>query len=280
MMTKYLAIVGATVREGFARKTILGFFAVSTLLIVLMLLVCMFNGSTLQSLATDHVKNGRRGPDPSIAGLTLLEFVWMIISYVLIFIVVLVGLFVTSSFVTSIMEKGTIDLLLSKPVPRWWYLTGRYLGGVGIIFVEVLYLVLGLWLAAGLTLGIWSSAFPTAALFITLIFAGVYAVATLVGVVSRSSWLAVILVIVTYIVMFLLLPIGRWLDTALNGEPGKFFTTSTKVLRYTLPGSGVGDQMVNALTHNTVDFGPLLLTTGLTLAYLAISTWVFSKKEF
>src|ERR1019366_9599097 len=144
---KFLAIIEATIREGIARKTILGMFIVSTIAIIIAVLLFQMDvvQHGLLSPATSHIKvqNGQatsQPPPAAMLGMTVLDGVWMVISSMLLFICVFLGVFVTAGFITSLMEKASIDLLLSKPVSRWTYIAGRYTGSVLIIFVEVAYL--------------------------------------------------------------------------------------------------------------------------------------------
>ncbi|MBC8145297.1 MAG: ABC transporter permease, partial [bacterium] len=60
------------------------------------------------------------------------------------------GIFATAGIVPSMMEKGTIDLLLSKPLARWKLLWGRAAGGaiaVGtnlLLFTTAVFVLYGL----------------------------------------------------------------------------------------------------------------------------------------
>ena len=150
---KFLAIIEATIREGIARKTILGMFIVSTAAIIIAILLFQMDvvQHGLLSPAASHIKlqNGHASAPPAaMMGVTFLDVVWMSISSMLLVICIFLGVFVAAGFITSLMEKGSIDLLLSKPVSRWTYITGRYVGAVVIILAEVAYLVFGLWIVA------------------------------------------------------------------------------------------------------------------------------------
>ena len=305
---KFLTIIGGTVREGIARKTILGMFIVSTVCIVLA--IPLFNMDIAQrGLLTPqsaHVHNGRTEfstqhssdssstvakyhaqtefsspPQPQLAGVTVLDGVWTAISMTLLAICIFIGTFVTASFVTSIMEKGSIDLLLSKPVPRWHYIAGRYVGAVLIIFAEVTYLIFGLWLVAGFSLGSWNGAFLLSAIFITIGFAGIYSLITLFGVLTRSSWFATIIGLALYILAGVIIPIGLFVDKLLNGEPsGGALTTISQGIKYLIPSNAIGKSLASVLLNQSADISPLFITAGLSIAYLALSCFAFSKKEF
>jgi ABC-type transport system involved in multi-copper enzyme maturation permease subunit len=279
---KYFAIIEDTIREGLARKTILGMFIVSTVCIVIAALI--FQMSVVQqgllSPAQGHVQTGR-GAGPNLLGVTVLDFVWMIVASSLMGLVVLIGSFVTTGFVTSIMEKGTIDLLLSKPVPRWLYIVGRYSGSVLIIFCEVAYLIFGLWIVAGISLGAWDAQFLLAIPLITLAFAGIYSVIAFFAVLTRSSWFALILALALYVLASFVLPLGAWLDRLLSGatEHGTL-SIIARVFHYTVPSQEMGRTLASSLLHQEVAWLPILLTVGLTAVYLGLASFAFSRKQF
>lgn len=279
---KYLAIIDDTIREGLARKTILGMFIVSTVCIVIAALIFQMNvvQQGLLSPAQGHVQTGR-SPGPNLMGVTVLDFVWMIIASSLMGLVVLVGSFVTTGFITSIMEKGSIDLLLSKPVPRWMYIVGRYSGSVLIILAEVAYLILGLWIVAGISLGAWDAQFLWAIPIITLAFAGIYSVITFFAVLTRSSWFALILALALYVFASFVLPVGAWLDRLLSGstEHGTLSVVA-RVFHYTVPSQEMGRTLAVTLLHQEFTWLPLALTVGLGAVYLALASFAFSRKQF
>ncbi|MDP4199015.1 MAG: ABC transporter permease subunit [Bacteroidota bacterium] len=278
---KYLAIIEDTIREGLAKKTILGMFIVSTVAIIVAAL--LFQMDVIQhgllAPAQGHVRTGNGAPT-NMLGVTVLDMVWTGVANLLLWVVVLVGAFVTTGFVTSIMEKGTIDLLLSKPVPRWLYIAGRYSGSVLIILAEVTFLILCLWLVAGISLGTWDADFLWSIPIITLAFAGIYAVITLFGILTRSSWFALILALALYLVTGIILPAGAWINRLLTGETDRGATyVIAKILNYAAP-SLLSGSLTSTLVHRPVEPTPILLTAGLSLAYLALASWAFSKKEF
>ncbi len=283
---KFLAIIEATIREGIARKTILGMFIVSTAAIIIAILLFQMDvvQHGLLSPAASHVqvRNGNASaPPPSMLGVTVLDGVWMVVSATLLFICVFLGVFVTAGFITSLMEKGSIDLLLSKPVSRWVYIAGRYVGAVVIILAEVAYLIFGLWLVAGFSLGSWNTGFLGSIITITLAFAGVYSIVTLLGVLTRSSWFAIILGLFLYIFAAFVIPLGQFIDKLINGEPSKsILTTVATGLHYIVPSQEMSKVIATEIVGRDMDFMPLLITTGLCVVYIGISCYAFSKKEF
>src|SRR5262249_35338228 len=98
---------------------------------------------------------------------------------------ILMGIVITAFFIPNMLRKGSIDLLLAKPVRRWTLLIYKYVGGLSFVFLNAAFVVCGLWLVLGLRTGIWASGFLIAILGITFFFAILYAVSTFFAVVTR-----------------------------------------------------------------------------------------------
>ena len=101
-------------------------------------------------------------------------------------IMLLVGVVVTSFFVPNMIRKGTLELLLVRPISRWRLLFYKYLGGLLFALVLLLALVGGAWLATGLRAGLWSPTVLMAVPIVLLFFALLYACSTLVAVITRA----------------------------------------------------------------------------------------------
>ena len=87
-------------------------------------------------------------------------------------------------------KQDRIELLLSKPVSRTRLLLGRFLGTLGVIGANMLYLVLGVWLVLGAKTGIWDASFLLAALLAWFAFGVILTIVLAVAVMSGSAVLA------------------------------------------------------------------------------------------
>ncbi|HKB85633.1 MAG TPA: hypothetical protein VKD08_05665, partial [Ignavibacteriaceae bacterium] len=113
-----------TLKEALARKVFLFFIGISALAIVITALI--FSLVDTQSIITGI--ETKTGNDFLIRNIvSTLEI--MIISP-LAGLGLLLAIFSSSSFVPNMLEKGNIDLLLSKPVSRQQLLWGKYAGGL------------------------------------------------------------------------------------------------------------------------------------------------------
>jgi ABC-type transport system involved in multi-copper enzyme maturation permease subunit len=113
-------------------------------------------------------------------------------------VTVLVGIIITSFFFPNMLRKGTVDLLLVKPVHRWALLLYKYIGGLTFIFVCTAYTIVGMWLVLGLRSGLWPNGSLLLIFTITFFFSILYAISTFVGVVTRSTVTAIMLTLMAY----------------------------------------------------------------------------------
>jgi ABC-type transport system involved in multi-copper enzyme maturation permease subunit len=84
------------------------------------------------------------------------------------------------------LQKGTIDLLLVKPIGRPMLLTYKFVGGLTFMFLNTVFVIAGIWLILGFRTGLWVPTFLLAIPVLTFQFAIFYCVSVLFGVLTRS----------------------------------------------------------------------------------------------
>ncbi|MGF1582398.1 MAG: ABC transporter permease [Gemmataceae bacterium] len=102
-------------------------------------------------------------------------------------VVILAGVIVTGFFIPNMVQKGTVDLLLSKPVDRAALLVFKYIGGLTFVLLNSAVAIGGAWLVFGLRAGVWTWSGPTILLIILFNFSLLYAISTLFGVLTKNS---------------------------------------------------------------------------------------------
>jgi ABC-type transport system involved in multi-copper enzyme maturation permease subunit len=107
-------------------------------------------------------------------------------------VTLLVSVIITAFFIPNMLRKGSIDLLLVKPVNRGALLLYKYVGGLTFIFINTTVAIVGIWLALGLRSGIWANHFLLMIFVYTFFFAILYAVSTLFAVLTRSAIVAIL----------------------------------------------------------------------------------------
>jgi hypothetical protein len=119
-------------------------------------------------------------------------------------IAVLVSIVISAFFIPNMLRKGSIDLLLVKPVSRVALLLYKFIGGLTFIFLNTAVAVVGVWAALGLRSGVWAVAFLETIFVLTFFFAILYSVSTLFGVLTRSPIAAILLTVGVWAVFFLI----------------------------------------------------------------------------
>jgi hypothetical protein len=99
-------------------------------------------------------------------------------------------------------EPGSITLLLSKPVSRSLLFTAKFLGACAFVFLNVTFLIVGLWLIVGLRFEIWNHGILTCIPVFLFMFLVYYAVSALTGLVWKSAIISVVVTVIFWIVCF------------------------------------------------------------------------------
>jgi ABC-type transport system involved in multi-copper enzyme maturation permease subunit len=113
-------------------------------------------------------------------------------------IAILAGVIITSFFIPNMLRKGSVDLLLAKPIHRWALLFYKYLGGLTFVFIITAYSIGGIWLVIGIRSGLWANASLLLIFSLTFFFAILYAISTLVGVLTRNAFVSIVVTVVAW----------------------------------------------------------------------------------
>lgn len=115
----------------------------------------------------------------------------VIIQWLMGFILVFLGILVTSSMIPEMLQPGSLHLLLSKPVSRSLLLLSKFLGGCTFVLLCVTQLVIGLFLIAWLRLDIFNARMLWCIPVSVFLFSVFYSVSTFAGLIWRSSILSI-----------------------------------------------------------------------------------------
>jgi ABC-type transport system involved in multi-copper enzyme maturation permease subunit len=138
-------------------------------------------------------------PGQSPEQLTSIAVAWFL-DYIVDFIVgvfgVFVALVVTSSIIPETYKRGSVELLLSKPVRRPFLFLAKFTGACAFVFLNLLYLLVGIWLIVGLRLGFWEVRLLVAIPVFLFYFVIFYCVSALTGLIWRNAILSLTLTLV------------------------------------------------------------------------------------
>ncbi|HZU38110.1 MAG TPA: ABC transporter permease [Gemmataceae bacterium] len=136
--------------------------------------------------------------------------------------IMLLSTVITAFFIPNMLRKGTVDLLLVKPIHRPTLLIFKFIGGLSFMFINTLVIFGGIWLVLGLRTQMWLSGLLLCVLVLTYQFAIFYAISTLMGVLTRSPIVAILMSCLAWVILF---GIGwgyRWVDSL---RPAKLANT-------------------------------------------------------
>ncbi|HZZ81840.1 MAG TPA: hypothetical protein VFE62_25290 [Gemmataceae bacterium] len=105
---------------------------------------------------------------------------------------ILVALVWTAGFVPEALQPSAASVLLAKPVPRWLFLTGKYLGVICFIALHVTIFFVGTWLALGFSTGVWQGEYLLGIPLMIFQFAAIFSFTVLIAVLFRSTMACVI----------------------------------------------------------------------------------------
>jgi ABC-type transport system involved in multi-copper enzyme maturation permease subunit len=273
---RFLAIIAYTLRESFAKKTFIAFFVVITithLLFLFALNVDLVSGgmAAVQLFGKDveqEIEKLRKIVIGIESGLALAMYGAGIF----------LAIFATASLVPNMLEKGSVDLLLSRPFARWQLLLGRYLGALSIVAINVAFLIGGAWLILSIKTGFWHTPFLASGLIIILVFGVLYAIMTFVGVTARNSGVSII---AAYLVIFFSpLLLARDKIYALLSQ--KIYQWLLDGIYYMTPRTAELGNITRVLVagETVASWTPLFQSLAVGAAFLLGAIYVFEKKDF
>jgi ABC-type transport system involved in multi-copper enzyme maturation permease subunit len=185
------------------------------------------------------------------------------------------------SFLTSkILEKGTAELFLSKPLSRSELLFGRILGSTLIVAMNISYLCVGAWIIFGMMYGYWTPIVLIIIPLTLLAFLALYSIIVLTTVSFRSY---VSGLLIAKFILVILSPVLAVKDVFLFQINSGWFSFVINTLYYIVPKtSELLSEIPNSILtgKNNVSMQPLLSTTAFIAVVLLASDYIFRKKDF
>ena len=284
-MRAWAASIEEVFREAAARWTLIAYFALSSLFILIFATavnldvvngalagVKLFGQSVDMAGRTIEIDRLVLGFESGFSG-----FIYLVGTFL--------ALFATAHLVPRLQEKGTVDLYLSRPVGRVSLLLSRYAGGLLLAAANLAYLIGAIWVIILWKTHVVHLRFLLGGVTILFAIAVLLAFAFLVGVVTSSTGVSLM---TTYAVFFVAAILAahnkiaaamsaQWAADLVNGlywilpktaELGRATVAAVaggRVLH------GSGPENLVAVYGSTALFG---------LAALSLSCWLFSRKDF
>ncbi len=261
-----------TLREAMARKVFMFFLTISAVVIIIAALVLGLSDKASLSVNVSGANMQFANP---------INFIEMMIISPLSGLCLLLAIFASASFVPIMLEKGNIDLLLSKPVSRDQLLWGKYFGGILVVLINIAFLVIGVWAIISIKFSYWDFSFLLIILVITFTFAVLYSIIVLLGVLSKGSTLGMMVAYFIYIILSPLLFIAK--DKLLIYMQSDFLKSLIKGIYYVVPKTHeLMEQVMKQLASgNGIDnYQPILTSLAFLILTMGITISIFRKKDF
>lgn len=274
-MNRILAIIQLTFRESLAKRTFLAFLGISTFICLLFLFALNLD---IVDAAESYVSIFGQEIDRAFHLDQVIVGIESAIAVALFTAGLFMSLFATSSLIPSFLDKGSIDLMISKPLSRLQILLGRYLGAVTIVAFNIFYLIIFSWLILSIKTGIWNFGFLLAGVMIVVTFAILFALMTLLSVIVRSGPFALM---ITYLILFFS-PLLLQRDNIYALLSSKFYGYLLDGLYHFLPKTAELGRITEELVRGVSVYSwlPLGTSLGFGALMLAASALIFNRKNF
>ncbi len=271
-MKNILTLSLLTFREALSKKIFLFFFSVSTFFIIVFALLFAFISP--ESFSDGFVSSQTTSFDNSIANGIKIFLIYPLYAGGL-----FISIFSVSSFIPSLLEKGNIDLILSKPVSREQVILGKFFGGIAMVFTNIFYAIFFLWLLIGLKFNVWDASFLLSSFTITLAFTSIYSVIILLGIITRSSMLPMV---ISYLIFFVFSPILAARDSIFAFVDNEIIRGIFSLLYYLVPQtSDLSTINTDLAVGNYISsFIPILTSIAYIILIISLSIFIFRKKDY
>ncbi len=273
-----ITFISGIIREAFAKKIILSIFIFFSLIILFITFAATNEGVT-GMLAFLEASGGNADYRSAV-----IYFESNISSKIPMFMLIAFYIIIVSSFIPSMLQKGHIDLLLSKPISRTKIVLGHLLAGTIFAFLSSLLLLGIIWLIVSSKTGVWHIPFLYSILWFTLIFLVMYSFVILIGFLTKNTILSIL------ISLILFFPIS-WIFYLLNFVTKKgeqFFSLGAvtefiiKFFYYILPKPwDLADLCENTIKMESLSsIQPIISSVLFIGVMISLSIWYFNRKDY
>ena len=190
---------------------------------------------------------------------------------------ILFGLFVATGLFSSMLVRGRLYLLLSKPLARWELYLGRYAGGVFLVFVTTMLFCIGIWGLLWQKTGIADAGLLGAGGLVVFVFAILYSFAALIALLTEGTGIA----LVATVVLWGLAEVASLRDTLRAFAPT--LGSIADFLYYLLPKLNDLEALMNRVISSggVLDLAvPVGASALFAAVMLALGIYIFSRRDY
>lgn len=265
-------LIFSTFKEALEKKIILVIFVIIALLLLVGL--SLLNLDSIAGMNEILMMQGEIGYRQAI-----LELELGLINQFSFFVVFSLLIVLSASFIPSMLEKGNIDVLLSKPISRVNIIIGKFLSVILFAFLIIAMLIIVMWLMISIKSGVWHFSYLQAIIWFTFIFAVLYSLVLLVGVLTQSTVLSII---INLLILFPITGLLAQRETFYGFLSGGVIQGILNFFYYIFPKPwDLREMSAIMISGGTIDsWQPLITSLLFLLAMLSISIYYFSKKDY
>lgn len=227
---------------------------------------------------------------------------------------IILSLIATAGFLPSFLERGAIDVVLSKPMPRPLLFLGKYLGSLAFVFLAGVLFVVPAFLVIWLRWGVFAPGFLMLVPLLVLLFSYIYCVSAWVGVATRSTIASVLIAIAAWMVFVSVQQASNVVEMTPQWREIGWLREATRIVRWCVPktedvtalasrwaGAGTSEDLLGKPDPDEIqgmgfDYNAASelerkranvntwATIGSSLAFEAViviwAMWMFSKKDY
>lgn len=114
----------------------------------------------------------------------------------------IIGLVATAGIFPTFLQAGAIDVVLSKPMPRWMVFLGKYLGALTFILFQSAYFIVLTLVVIRFQTGVWILGYLWAIPLLVALFSYIYCVTALAGIWTKSGMGAILVTMIFWAVVW------------------------------------------------------------------------------
>ncbi len=125
--------------------------------------------------------------------------VWFFLNAILGWVGIAMMIVATASVFPTMMERGAIDVLLSKPIGRVRLFLYKYVSSMMFVFLQATLFVVLTFLVMGIRWGMWQPGYLLAVPLLVLLFSYIFCVSVLAGIKTGSTAAAILISLGTWV---------------------------------------------------------------------------------
>lgn len=158
-----------------------------------------------------------------------------IMALILGWIGITLAIIATAGFLPAFLERGSVDVVLSKPMPRWRLFLAKYAGAMVFVLVQATVFVVLTFLVAGFRWGVWITGYLLCIPLVVLLFSYLYCISACVAVRFRSTVVSVIVTIGAWLVFSSVQTMGDMFEMYPSWQQNRTAYAAVRAARWIVP---------------------------------------------